>query len=305
MSVVVFGSINIDLVIQSPRFPKAGETIIGNSFYTAPGGKGANQAVAAARMGAPVHMVGRVGKDVYGKVLLDNLKENNVNTEFILQDEEQPTGTAIITVNDLAENTIVTAPGANGQLEGKDIKNLEKLLEKASVLLLQFEVSFDYIIQAAKIAKEMGVTIIQDPAPARAVPKEIFESIDIITPNETEAAMIVGFPVNSEENIQKAAAYFHENGVPEVIIKLGGKGAYWSKEGSGKFIQPHKVKAIDTVAAGDAFNGALAAGLYNGLSTVQAIDWAMAAGALSTTRKGAQPSLPYKNEVMNIMKTTS
>jgi ribokinase len=301
MSVIVFGSINMDLVVRTARFPQPGETISGSDFYTAPGGKGANQAVAAGRLGVPTRMIGRVGGDVFGQALLDSLKGNGVDTGCVLVDESQPSGVAVITVDDAAENNIIIVAGANGQVGAADVQRLERALDGAIHLLLQFEVPMDAVVAAAGAARRRGVKVILDPAPARQLPDALYALIDIITPNESEAAQLVGFAVDSEAAAQRAAAELLERGVRQAVIKMGARGAYWSDGEQSQFFSAYKVNAVDTTAAGDAFNGALAAALDGGESMPGALHWAMAAGALSTTRPGAQPSMASRAELLEML----
>jgi len=301
MTVTTFGSINMDLVVKTPRFPVIGETLKGATFFTAPGGKGANQAVACARLGVPTFMVGRVGRDVFGSALLDSLKENLVDTSKITIDEEKLSGTAFITVNQAGENTIIVASGANFGVDTSDLKHLEEILPKSSHLLLQLEIPMEAIVAAARMAHQMGVTVILDPAPAVPLPEELYRLADIITPNEVETSLLVGFSIDKEEEIRDAASILHQRGTRVVIIKMGGRGAYFSENGYGKFLAPFKVMPVDTVAAGDAFNGGLAAALAENQPLPQALTWAMAAGALSTTREGAQPSMPTRQELLDFI----
>jgi ribokinase len=302
MSVLVFGSINMDLVVRTSRFPLPGETLSGSDFYTAPGGKGANQAVAAGRLEAPVGMVGRVGGDVFGQALLDSLKRNGVDTNSVQVDPSQPSGVAVITVDDAAENHILIVAGANGQVGAGDVERLEAALDGATHLLLQFEVPMEAVTAAAQAARRKGVAVILDPAPARLVPAELFSLVDIITPNESEAAQLVGFPVDSQDAARRAASELLRRGVRQVVIKMGRRGAFWTDGQQQHFFPAYKVTAVDTTAAGDAFNGALAAALDEGQSMPDALQWAMAAGALSTTRPGAQPSMAGRDEVLGMVK---
>ncbi len=301
-TVLVFGSINMDLVVQTPRFLQPGETLTGNTFYTAPGGKGANQAVAAARLGAPTRMIGRVGRDVFGPSLLESLRTNGVDTITVSIDTVQPSGIAHITVDQNAENIIIIIPGANGQMGMEDVARLEGLLPQGGALLLQLEIPLPAVLAAAKLAHSNGLAVILDPAPAIPLPEELYRLIDWITPNESEAAALVGFPIQTEAEAARAASALHERGVPNVVIKMGGRGAYLSAgAGAGRLLPPFKVNPIDTVAAGDAFNGALAAALVADLPVEQAMRWAMGAGALSTTKPGAQPSMPTLAELESFL----
>lgn len=302
MAVVILGSINMDLVVKTPRFPQPGETLTGHTFFTAPGGKGANQAVAAGKLGVPVKMVGRVGKDVFGETLLESLAENGVDTSAVVKDGEKPSGTAVIFVDDNAENEIIIVAGANGAVGKADLERLDVVLQAGAQLLLQLEVPMDTVVAAAKMAHEKGATVIFDPAPVRELPEEIYANIDVITPNETEASALVGFEVNDEDSAAKAAKALQDRGVGQVVIKMGGKGAYWHDGQNGQFIKAHIVNAVDTVAAGDAFNGAMAAGLAEGLPMKEALRWGMAGGAISTTRSGAQPSLANRDELLAMLK---
>ncbi|HAC65968.1 MAG TPA: ribokinase [Cyanothece sp. UBA12306] len=302
MSIIVFGSINMDLVAQTSRLPKAGETVLGNNFFTVPGGKGANQAVAAAKLGVKTYLIGRVGGDIFGEELLENLRLLEVNIDGVLIDSNINSGTAIITVEEEGENSIIVIPGANGNLDDSDVQRLEPILANATALLLQLEVPLSPIQTVANLAKKAGITVILDPAPAPdRLPDDLYPLIDIITPNETEAARLVGFPINNEEAAEKAAQIFLNWGVKTAIIKLGSKGAFYATKNQSGFIPPFPVKAINTVAAGDAFNGVMAAALDRGLSLVEALNWGAIAGALTTTKMGAQTALPNLEEVTNYL----
>ncbi|GAX35814.1 ribokinase [Nodularia sp. NIES-3585] len=295
MSIIVFGSINIDLVATTSRLPIAGETILGEDFFKIPGGKGANQAVALARLEIPTHMVGRVGADNFGAELVQNLQITGVQTDNIFIDETVSSGVAIITVDDAGENQIVVIPGANGRVNQEDIERLSHLLPTAKALLLQLEIPIDAVVAAAKAAKNTNVKVILDPAPAQTnLPDELYPLIDIITPNEIEAGQLVGFPVNNQESAIKAAKVLLQRGVKCAVVKLGAKGVVCTISEETFCVPAFPVDAVDTVAAGDAFNGGLAAGLYQGLSLDKAIIWGSAAGALAATKLGAQTSLPDK-----------
>lgn len=300
--IVSFGSINMDLVVRAPHLPKPGESLIGRTFYTAPGGKGANQAVAVARLGAHSIMIGRVGEDVFADTLRASLRSYGVDADHVATATGQPSGVALITVDDNAENNIVIVPGANGAFTDDDLTRTEQALQGASALLVQLEVPLDKVIAAMECAKRLGVKVILDPAPIRPLPEAIYQAVDVITPNETEASALVGFVVDKPEAAARAAQTLFERGVKTAVIKMGSKGAYWQHAGQdGHFVPAFKVKAIDTVAAGDAFNGGLALALSENRPFAEAIRWGCATGALSTTKAGAQPSMPTRAEVEQLL----
>jgi ribokinase len=301
MSIVVFGSINMDLVARTPRLPARGETLTGQSFQTFPGGKGANQAVACARLGAKTFMVGRVGGDVFGGTLKAELEAAGVDHTNVEVDTQVSSGVALIAVEESAENIIIVVPGANGQVSEKDLPRLENALEKSKILLLQLEIPLEMVVAAAKIAKEKGVKVILDPAPAQALPEEVYSLVDIITPNESEAAYLVGFPVENQEDASRAVKVLEKRGVGQSIIKMGSKGAFAYMDGKERFYDAFPVTAIDSVAAGDAFNGALAVALSEGKPIEEAVWWGLAGGALSVTKEGAQPAMPERNELLAIL----
>ncbi|BAZ28844.1 ribokinase [Cylindrospermum sp. NIES-4074] len=295
MSIIVFGSINIDLVATAPRLPVAGETLLGDDFFKVPGGKGANQAVALARLGIPTQIVGRVGADSFGEELIKNLQASGVKTDNIFIDETVSSGVAIINVDHHGENQIVVVPGANGRVNQEDIERLSHLLPEATAILLQLEIPIATVVAAAQAAHNANITVILDPAPAQShLPDELYPLVDIITPNEVEAGQLVGFAVDGEETAAKATAVLLQKGVKCAVIKLGAKGVYCATAEESFFIPAFPVHAVDTVAAGDAFNGGLAAAVTAGLSLHQAVIWGAAAGALATTKRGAQTSLPDK-----------
>lgn len=293
MTVIVFGSINIDLVATAPRLPVAGETLLGHEFFKAPGGKGANQAVAIARLGVTTYIVGRVGAHSFGAELVNGLQAAGVRTDNVSIEANANSGVAVITVDDAGENQIIVIPGANGLVDNEDVERLSNLLPRAKALLLQFEVPMPAVVAAAKAAHKAGVKVILDPAPVlEDVPTEIYSLVDIITPNEVEARQLVGFPVDSEESAASSAQVLLQRGVKCAIIKLGAKGVYCATKEENFFIPAFPVQAVDTTAAGDAFSGGLAAGIAAELPLRECVTWGTAAGAIAATRPGAQPSLP-------------
>lgn len=283
----------MDLVARSPRLPIPGETILGHEFFTAPGGKGANQAVAVARLGIPTQLVGRVGNDNFGRSLLANLQSYGVQTEHIFIDENAHSGVAIITVDDKGQNNIIVIPGANGRIDETDVQRLNSIFDGAAALLLQWEIPLKMVELAARFAQKVGVKVILDPAPTNLdAPDDFYKRVDIITPNEIEASQLVGFEVNNYETASNAAAVLLEKGVGTAIIKLGAKGVVCATTDSTFFVPAFPVQAVDTVAAGDAFNGGLVAAITQGLDLREAVVWGAAAGAISTTKVGAMVSMP-------------
>ena len=297
MSIVVFGSINMDLVARVPRLPAPGETLTGHGFFTAPGGKGANQAVACARLGAATRMIGRVGDDAFGG---DAARQPARLRRGHIRGGVHPgaaSGVAVITVDDAAENEIIVVPGANGVVGREDLVRLAAALDGARVLLLQLEVPLDAVVAAAEMGRRRGVTVILDPAPAQPLPEALYAAVDILTPNESEAAALVGFPLDDPDAIARASQTLLTRGARSVIVKLGSKGVFWSNGPESAHFPAFPVEAVDSVGAGDAFNGGLAVGLSDGLDMAAAIRWGLAAGALSVMKSGAQPSMPDRAAV--------
>lgn len=303
-SIVVFGSINMDLVARTPKLPMPGETLLGYSFTTTPGGKGANQAVAVARLGMTTRMVGRVGHDSFGQELLSSLQMAGVDTQAVLVDEACTSGVAMIAVDDRSENHIIVIPGANGKVDETDVDRLSQLLTNASGLLLQLEIPLVAVQTAVKAAKQAGAKVILDPAPAIVdLPAELYAQVDVITPNAIEAEQLVGFPVNTPAQMTQAARILHQRGVETVVIKRGAEGVFCSTPNTSFLVPAFPVQAVDTVAAGDAFNGGFAVALAEGHSLQAAIVWGAAAGALSVTKAGAQSSLPDRTAFETFLKT--
>ncbi|MBE2220384.1 MAG: ribokinase [Anaerolineae bacterium] len=304
MSIVVFGSINMDLVARAAHLPQPGETLIGHSFATTPGGKGANQAVACVRMGVPTRMVGRVGCDVFGDALLKNLEVNNIDYSYVIRAPQSSSGVALIEVNDQGENHIIVIPGANGKIDAADLARLDEALAGARILLLQLEIPLKIVSAAADMAHRRGIRVILDPAPACQLPDALGANVDILTPNKSEASVLVGFPVTDRASIEAAAQVLLGRGFRHVIIKLGGQGVYTAVMGKGHFVPAISVPVVDTVAAGDAFNATLAAALYEAKPLNQAIEWGLAGGALAVTKVGAQEAMPSRDAVLKLLSQT-
>lgn len=294
--ILVVGSLNMDLVVTVEKLPVKGETIFGKNFMTFPGGKGANQAVAAAKLGAKVSMVGAVGQDAFGKNLLDSLGESGVDTSCIAT-VDKPTGTALITVAQEGANCIVVVPGANEVCSIQDIDKALQGSENPGILLVQHEVPEEIVEYSIRAAKKLGWMVILNPAPARLIKAEILGMIDMIIPNETEAAILTGNQVSSLAEATLAGEKLLAMGVATVIITLGDQGALCCRPNGFSHILPYKVTAVDTTAAGDAYVGALATALSEGREIMDSATFAAAAAALSVTRPGAQPGLPWREEV--------
>lgn len=299
-NIIVIGSLNADLVVRAPRFPAPGETISGEDLAIIPGGKGANQAVAAARQGASVAMVGRVGDDSFGPALTQNLQKNNVDTSHV-QTDSSATGTAIIVVDSNGQNSIVLSPGANGQVTPADVDTLS--FQDADMLLLQIEIPLETVIHAASVARQNGLRVILNPAPAQSIPNSLLADVDILVPNESELGLLTGMPVTDAASAELAAQALLDKGVQTVIVTLGSNGALLVTGDQTTHIPAFQEDVIDTTAAGDAFIGGLAAALLKRKTLEEAVRYGNASGALAATKFGAQPSLPTAEEVENIINT--
>jgi ribokinase len=299
-SILVIGSSNTDMVIKTSKFPAPGETLLGGEFFLFPGGKGANQAVAAARLGAKVTFIAKVGDDVFGTKVLQQLKDEGINTSHIHIDKHNPSGVALITVDSNGENTIVVAQGANGALSPEDVLAAETEFGSCDVVLLQLEIPIMTVMKAVELAAKYSRKVILNPAPAptTSLPSEIFTLLYLITPNESEASAIVGEDVSSESSVRKAAKSMHEKGVPNVVITLGAKGAFISNHQIDRLIESPHVVPVDTTAAGDIFNGALAVALAEGKNLDEGVTFANHAAAISVTKMGAQSSAPLRDELL-------
>lgn len=296
-SIAVVGSLNMDLVVRTPRLPAPGETIIGREFTTAPGGKGANQAVAAGKLGAQVAMIGRVGSDSFGRALRDNLGAVGVDMTNVSVDEHAATGVAVIQVDDRGQNTIVVASGANARVTRTDVDTARAAITAASALVVQLEVPLDTVAHALRLARDAHILTILNPAPAQPLASDILALADILAPNETEAALLTGIAVNDWLSAEVAARELKTRGALTVIITLGARGALVLENDAARQVPPFQVKAVDATAAGDAFVAALAVALASGRDLDAALREASAAGALAATRLGAQPSLPTRAEL--------
>jgi len=295
--IVVVGSSNTDMIVQLPHLPKPGETVSGGAFSTAAGGKGANQAVAAARAGANVGLVARVGEDSFGEQAIAGFVGDGIDVSHVTRNSAAPSGVALIFVDDGGENCIAVAPGANATLTPEDVEAAEDLITGAEVVVMQLETPIETVGRAAALAREHGVRVILNPAPARQLSDEILGNVSILTPNESEAELLTGIQVSDDAGAEEAARALSARGVDIVILTLGSRGAYVFESDSGELVPGFEVQAVDTTAAGDVFNGSLAVGLAEGKPLAEAVRFANAAAALSVTKLGAQPSAPTRSEI--------
>ena len=300
-SVVVLGSSNTDMIVKAPRIPRPGETILGGKFSTAAGGKGANQAVGAARAGGNVTFIARIGTDMFGEQSLAGFKADGIDTSHVIVDSTEPSGVALICVDDHGENSIAVASGCNANLSPDDARAARDIIAGASVLLMQLEVPLETVEEAAPIASDAGVTVILNPAPAQPLPDSLLRNIDILTPNEHEAELLTGITVTDESSASDAAAALVGKGIGQVLITLGSKGVYIASDEFTGLVPAFTVDAVDTTGAGDVFNGVLATALAEGQTLSDAVRFAQAAAALSVTKLGAQPSAPHREEIEEYM----
>ena len=294
--ILVIGSSNTDMTAKTKALPRPGETVLGGVFTMGAGGKGANQAVAAQRLGGQVQFICKVGRDMFGDNAIAQYKKEGLDTTGILR-SELPSGVALIYVDEKAENCIVVASGANGDLSEADIEASRKDIEGCGILLLQLESPIPTVLKAATMAHEAGAMVVLNPAPACPLPEELFKSIDLFIPNETELSTFSGLPVEDAATAEKAAAAMQAKGVGKLIVTMGSKGALICEGGPSVFVPAHKVKAVDTTAAGDTFCGALCVAIAEGKSLKEAAEFACAASALTVQKMGAQNSIPYRNEI--------
>lgn len=299
--VTVVGSLNVDMVTRVPRFPGPGETILGSSLRTVPGGKGANQAVAAARLGAQVSMVGKVGRGGFGELLLSSLRKSRVDCSHVTQSSWSTTGTALILVDETGQNNIVVVPGVNMQLSPADIGRARHAITSADVLLLQLEIPLDAVASAVEMAHARGVSVVLNPAPAQPLPPDLLSSVDVLVPNESETHVLTGISVESEAQMQEAARALQDLGVGAVILTLGERGAMLARNGKTQVIPAFDVKTVDSTAAGDAFMAGFSVALAEGRPLEEAVRWGNAGGALAATKLGAQPSLPHRGDVERLL----
>jgi len=295
--ILVVGSSNTDMMIKTEHLPRPGETVLGGSFFMNPGGKGANQAVAIARLGGQIAFICKTGSDIFGHQSHQLFEEEGIDTSYIFSDTKNPSGVALITVDENAENCIVVASGANANLSPENLSKAESAIDDAEFILMQLEIPIETVEYVADTAHKKNKKVILNPAPAQKLSKELLKNLYMITPNETEAELISGIKISDEQSVLEAAKKISEMGVDNVIITLGAKGAFVYSDHICEIVPTVKVKAIDTTAAGDIFNGALTVALAENRSLIESVRFACKASAISVTRIGAQSSAPYRNEV--------
>jgi ribokinase len=303
-SIAVLGSSNTDMIVKTDRIPRPGETVIGGVFSRAPGGKGANQAVAAARVGSSVVLIGRVGADAFGDEALEGYVRDGIDVSRLTRDPGAHSGVALIFVDAKGENSIAVASGANANVSDADVEGVRDCIESAAVLLMQLEIPIDAVSAAADIAAARGVRVILNPAPARALDDALLRNVSILTPNETEAELLTGISADTDRGAENAAEALRARGIETVLLTLGTRGVYVASPEYRGIVPCYPVECVDSTAAGDVFNGVLAASLAEGRSLLDAVRFASAAAAISVTRMGAQPSAPYREEIDAFLKKT-
>jgi len=300
--IVVIGSSNTDMIVKLDRLPKPGETVLGGEFSTAAGGKGANQAVAAARAGGKVTFVARVGDDVFGRQAVEGFVADGIDTGHVITDPDAPSGVALIFVDERGENSIAVASGANAYLTRQDVLSARDAIASAEVLVIQLETPLDTVLAAVELAVEHGVRVVLNPAPAQPLGEEILRHVSVLTPNETEAHLLTGIEISDDAAALAAAKRLNAFGVESVLITLGSRGAFMLDSDHDELIPGFEVEAVDTTAAGDVFNGALAVALAEGSALAEAVRFANAAAALAVTKLGAQPSAPTREEIERVLR---
>jgi len=298
--VLIVGSANMDLVVFADRFPKPGETILGNQFEMIPGGKGANQAVCSARLGSATTFIGKMGKDEFQKILSTTMQNDQIDLSYLRTDPSLKTGTALIMVDGEGENEIVVISGSNMSLSSEDVQSAEDAFKRAAIIVAQLEVPTMAVVTAARLTRKHDRLFLLNPAPARKLPAELYALTDFITPNETELETLTGMKLQTDNQLIQGARCLLQWGVQHAIVTMGARGVLWVSEKGHKSFPAEKVTAVDTTAAGDAFNGAFASSIANGATIEQAIKFAISVAAVSVTRKGAQSSMPRREELMAV-----
>lgn len=294
--ILVIGSTNTDMTAFADKMPLPGETVLGNDFVIGPGGKGANQAVAAKRLGGDVKFICKVGKDIFGENTIKHFQEEGLDTSGVMI-SEKPSGVALITVDKNAENCIVVASGANNDYSEEDIRRCEEAIDECEILLMQLEIPVPAVLEAARIAHEKGKFVVLNPAPAADLPEEIFKYLSLFIPNETELEKYSGIRVSDEEDAKEAATALMAKGVGKIIVTLGSKGSLICDGGTPVVVKAHKVEAVDTTGAGDCYCGALCVALSEGKNLKDAAEFASKASAISVQRPGAQNAMPFRSEM--------
>ena len=297
LNVIVVGSINMDMFAIVAELPRTGETVLGDKFFSCIGGKGANQAVAIARLQCPVSLVARIGKDLFGKQMLSNLKENDIDARFVIEDSDASSGVALVNVNRNGENTVVVVPGTNQRLSGDDVLRAESVISRAKVLVAQLEIPLETVDKALSLAKRYNVKTILNPAPGNNLPEDLLQKVDILTPNETELERLVRLKISTKDDMKRACQKLLKTGVKTVILTIGREGVIVADKKGFNNYPALSVEAVDTTGAGDAFTGGLAAFLAEGLELDQAVKKAIQVAGYSVTKLGAQPSLPTRMEL--------